>query len=304
MLLQAEALQVIRAGRALLDGVELAVRPGEVLALLGPNGAGKSTLLRCLCGELAPDAGQVRINGRPVAAWGARDLARRRAVLPQHSALGFPFTVLEVVLMGRIPHGGPGPGDEGRALAALEAAEVAHLTGRTYTTLSGGERQRVHLARVLVQLWDALPDAEPRWLMLDEPTASLDLAHQHATLALARRWAGEGVGVLVVLHDLNLAAQYADRVAVLQAGRLLALDSPCAVFEPALIARAFGLAVRVLSHPELDCPLVVPSPSAAAGGEGASLRGSPASAQRCGVRPARSPVRRTGRALVGRGDLT
>lgn len=273
MWLEAESLRLVRAGRVLLDGVDLRVCPGEVLALLGPNGAGKSTLLRCLGGELTPDAGRVRLNGRALTDWRPRELARRRAVLPQHSALEFPFSALEVVLLGRIPHGGPGRGDRQRALAALAAAEVAHLAGRAYTTLSGGERQRVHLARVLVQLWEALPGAEPRWLMLDEPTASLDLAHQHASLALARRWAGQGVGVLVVLHDLNLAAQYADRIAVLQAGRLLALDTPRTVLQPALIARAFGLAVRVLPHPELDCPLVIPTARAPARERAALARG-------------------------------
>jgi len=134
---------------------------------------------------------------------------------------------------------------------------VAHLAGRRYTTLSGGERQRVQLARVLVQLWEAADT--PRYLLLDEPTASLDLAHQHTTLALARHWSARGAGVLVILHDLNLAAQYGDRIAILRQGRLMAVAPPREALTPPLIQDAFGLPVRVIPHPDLDCPLVVPT---------------------------------------------
>ncbi|EXJ16452.1 hemin ABC transporter ATP binding protein [Imhoffiella purpurea] len=254
---------MIRDGRALIDGVSLTLNPGEVLVILGANGAGKSTLLRCLSGELRPDAGEIRLNGVPLAAWSSGDCARRRAILPQQSPLNFPFTALEVAAMGRIPHGGPGPGDTRIAAAALAAAEAEHLAERRYTTLSGGERQRVHLARILAQLWSPLPNDEPRYLLLDEPTASLDLAHQHATLALARRWTDRNIGVLVVLHDLNLAAQYGDRIALMKQGRLLALDRPRAVLEPPLIEQAFGLPVSVIPHPEMGCPLVIPRQIAA-----------------------------------------
>lgn len=257
MTLEALELTVERERRRLLDGVNLTVNPGEVLVVVGANGAGKSTLLRCLAGELTPTRGEVRLNGQSLVQWPLRELARRRAVLPQSSPLNFPFTVLEVALMGRIPHGGPATRDVPAAMEALTLAEVAHLAGRRYTTLSGGERQRVQLARILTQLWE--PAREPRYLLLDEPTASLDLAHQHTTLALARHWSTRGTGVLVILHDLNLAAQYADRVAVLQHGRLLAVDHPRAVLEPVLIEQAFGLPVQVIPHPVLDCPLIVPT---------------------------------------------
>ncbi|NCC41535.1 MAG: heme ABC transporter ATP-binding protein [Gammaproteobacteria bacterium] len=257
MSLDAEGLRVRRGGRTLIDGVSLRLHPGEVLVILGANGAGKSTLLRCLSGELQPDAGEIRLNGRPLAHWTSGDCARRRAILPQQSALNFPFTALEVAAMGRLPHGGPGPGDAQIAAAALAAAEVQHLAERRYTTLSGGERQRVHLARILAQLWTPLPNDEPRYLLLDEPTASLDLAHQHATLALARRWTDRHIGVLVVLHDLNLAAQYGDRIALMKDGRLLAVDRPQVVLKPTPIEHVFGLPVRVIPHPELDCPLVI-----------------------------------------------
>ncbi len=266
MTLEAEGLCVRRSGRALLQNLSLSLAAGEVLAVVGANGAGKSTLLRVLSAELTPDRGQVRLNGRALADWPARESAKRRAVLPQHSPLDFPFTALEVVLMGRIPHGGPGAEDVHRAALALAEVGLAPLAERRYTTLSGGERQRVHLARVLVQIWEPLPAQEPRFLLLDEPTASLDLAHQHATLALAQRWAQHDLGVLIVLHDLNLAAQYANRVAVLKAGQLLAVGAPAKVLEPTLIAEAFGLPVQILPHPELPCPLIVaraqPAPAA------------------------------------------
>ena len=265
-ILSAAGIGVQRQGRQLLEDVDLSLTAGEVLVLLGANGAGKSTLLKCLAGELAPDRGQVLLNGRPLSRWRALDAARRRAVLPQASPLNFPFTALEVVLMGRIPHGGAqrGTGSADLTIAAgtLAAAEADHLAQRRYTTLSGGERQRVHLARVLAQLWEPLPDEEPQWLLLDEPTASLDLAHQHSVLGLARRWVHRSgrrrLGVLVVLHDLNLAAQYADRIAVLKQGRLLVAGAPREVLQPAQVQDAFGLPVRVLPHPELDCPLIVP----------------------------------------------
>lgn len=256
--LEAESLCIRRGGRTLIQDLSLSLAAGEVLAVIGANGAGKSTLLRSLSAELRPDRGEMRLNGQALSAWPAGELAKRRAVLPQHSPLDFPFIAFEVVLMGRIPFGGPSTEDVHRASRALAEVEIAHLAERRYTTLSGGERQRVHLARVLAQIWDPLPEREPRFLLLDEPTSSLDIAHQHATLALARRWARHDLGVLVVLHDLNLAAQYADRVAVLKAGQLLAVGAPETVLEPVLIAEAFGLPVQILAHPELGCPLIVP----------------------------------------------
>lgn len=247
------------AGRSLIESVTLTITPGEVLALLGPNGAGKSTLLKALTGELAPSSGNVHMNARPLSAWSPLQRARRRAVLPQHSNLSFPFTVFEVVLMGRSPHGGgDSAADHHAARQALAATETAHLSERLYPTLSGGERQRVQLARVLAQIWDPLPNAEPCYLLLDEPTANLDLSHQHATLRLARRFARAGVGVLAVLHDLNLAAEYADQLAVLRQGRLEVVGTPAAVLTPAIVSRTFAMPVMIIPHPVLGCPLVVP----------------------------------------------
>jgi iron complex transport system ATP-binding protein len=236
----------IRAGRrALFDGVTLALRPGEVLAVVGPNGAGKSTLLKALAGERRPDAGEVTAEGRPLHAWRPAGLARRRAVMGQSASLAFPMTVAEAVALGRLPwHGTPGAARDLAAIAAaIAAAEVAHLATQSHATLSGGERQRVQLARALAQLDGA---ARPAALLLDEPTASLDVRHAATLLRLVRRLAGEGLAVLVVLHDLNEAAFVADRVAMLAGGRLVALGRPAEVLRPEAVEVVYGLGFRSL----------------------------------------------------------
>jgi iron complex transport system ATP-binding protein len=254
----ADTISVARGNRTTLFELTVALSPGEVLAVIGPNGAGKSTLLKALCGDLAPYQGMVEIDGRPISSIPIGELARLRGVLPQHSSLAFPFSVIDVVLMGRHPYNNGNDGEEDRrhALEALRMVDMLHLSDRAYTTLSGGEAQRVQLARVLAQIRDARPGDE-RYLFLDEPTSSLDLAHQHGILSLAQVLAAEGYGIFVVLHDLNLAAQYADRVLLLKNGRHLALGTPREVLSEELIAEGFGLEVDLLPHPSRDCPLVV-----------------------------------------------
>lgn len=259
-MLAARDITVRIGGRPIVDNVTARVEPGKVLAVLGPNGAGKSTLLRVLSGEIEPCSGGVTLDGTPVTRANNRDHARRRGVMPQSSALNFPFTALEVVLMGRIPH--QSRGVESRrdveiASAALRRADVRHLAERSYPTLSGGEQQRVHFARVLAQIWDAPADGG-RYLLLDEPTSSLDLAHQHETLSIARRLASDGAGVAAVLHDLNLAAEYADEIMLLKNGRLHAEGSPASVLTSRNIEEVYGLPAVVQRHPYLDCPLVIP----------------------------------------------
>jgi len=252
--------------RALLSDVTLELRPGELLALAGENGAGKSTLLKLLAGELAPSAGAVSLNGRPLARWTPLDRARVRSVLAQDGNIAFGFTALETVLLGRYPHsgGGASAGDEAIARQALEALDAAHLLTRTVQTLSGGERARVMMARALAQIWGG-PGDGPRYLLLDEPVAALDLAHQHLALRVAREWAlARGIGVLAVLHDLNHAAQYADRIAILREGKLAAVGAPEAVLTEALIEECFAMPAVVMRHPRSDCVLVVPSPDAVA----------------------------------------
>jgi len=253
-MLQALQLCCERGHRRILEQVELVLEPGEVLVVLGTNGAGKSTLLATLTGELAPSAGQVLLGERPLASWSAQERARRMAVLPQSSALAFAFEVQEVVAMGRMPNASGQRRDAEILREAMAAADVSHLATRSYLSLSGGERQRVHLARVLAQVWDS---AEQGCLLLDEPTASLDLAHQHLTLQQARDMASRGLAVLVVLHDLNLAARYADRLLLLHEGRVCAQGSPWEVLQVERLEQVFKVPVRVQPHPLHDCPLVL-----------------------------------------------
>ncbi|NOK39034.1 heme ABC transporter ATP-binding protein [Corallococcus exercitus] len=259
MSLEARGIEVWRGRGRVAGPLSLEVRPGEVLAAVGPNGAGKSSLLAALSGELRCKSGDVFLEGRPLHQWPDVERAQRLGVLPQESSLGFGFTALEVAVLGRTPHARRGgeQSDLEIARAALDATDTQHLASRAYTTLSGGERQRVQLARVLAQLWTP-PSHGHRYLLLDEPTASLDLSHQHLVLERARAFSREGGAVLAVLHDLNLAARYADRLAVLDQGRCVETGTPSSVLTPGLIASTFGLQVEVLSRPDLPGPLVIP----------------------------------------------
>jgi iron complex transport system ATP-binding protein len=256
-MLEARQVTVRMEGATLLENVSIVLRPGEVLAVAGPNGAGKSTLLRVLSGGLYPTTGDVFLDGRTLRSWPAQRLAQSRAVLSQQSGLTFAFTSMEVALLGRTPHDGDHAGSHARevAAAALEYTEALHLAHRNYLTLSGGERQRVQLARVLAQIWESRCGS--RYLLLDEPTAALDMAHQHRTLEIVRDFARRDSGVLVILHDLNLAAQYADRLLLLKNGCPHALGSPEDILRPEVILDVFGVPVRVIDHPTNGTKLVV-----------------------------------------------
>lgn len=253
-MLRAEKLAVRRGPLTVLSGIDLELQPGEVFGVLGPNGAGKSSLLGALSGELAPAQGRVLLDGRALAAWPGRERAQRLAVLPQSSTLGFAFRVDEVVALGRLPHASGRQRDGEIVGAALAAADAGHLAGRSYLALSGGERQRVHLARILAQLW---PGAAGQALLLDEPTSMLDPLHQHTILQAVQALAARGVAVLVVLHDLNLAARYCDRLLLLERGRVQALGTPAQVLQPAPLRAVFGLEVLVQRHPERGHPLII-----------------------------------------------
>ena len=261
-MLAAHDVHVSRGGRALLHDAALTVRPGEVVATIGPNGAGKSTLLGVLAGTTAPGSGIVSLDDTPLRFWSRTALARRRAVLPQASHLAFPFRVEDVVMLGRTPHAGYRSREADRIAAnrALHAAGVDHLAARTYTTLSGGERQRVQLARVFAQVWagSAVPTAQPAYLLLDEPTNNLDIAHQRAIMTSTRSFAADGNGVLAVLHDPNLAAQYADRICVLHDGCVFTEGPPEQVLTPEVFAEAFNVRAIVMANPKGRGPVVVP----------------------------------------------
>jgi iron complex transport system ATP-binding protein len=253
-MLRAQNLHIRRGRKLVLTDITLELRPGEVLGVLGPNGAGKSTLLGALGGELHADRPSVWLDDRELREWTGARRAQRLAVLPQVSTLDFAFRVEEVVGMGRLPHQSGRARDDEIVLAALHAADAGHLMGRSYLALSGGERQRVHLARVLAQLW---PGETGQTLLLDEPTSMLDPLHQHTTLQAVREFADRGAAVLVILHDLNLAARYCDRLLLLEGGRPVALDTPERVLRPEPLKAVFGLDVLVQQHPERGHPLII-----------------------------------------------
>ena len=243
------------SGPPVLDGVDVGVAPGEIVAVVGPNGAGKSTLLRLASGLLEPQAGEVLLDGVPIRSLPRRLAARRIAGVVADADARFPYTVRDTVALGRHPwrgaFGALSADDEARIDGALAAAELVHLADRPLPSLSSGERQRAALARCLVQGGDLA--------LLDEPTAHLDLGHRLRMLDVLRtRAKARGRAVLAVLHDLNLAGAFADRVVLLVAGRVAADGSPAEVFTPDRIREAFGAAVDVLDHPKTGAPVVVP----------------------------------------------
>ncbi|CAM5221034.1 Iron complex transport system ATP-binding protein OS=Castellaniella defragrans OX=75697 GN=HNR28_001983 PE=4 SV=1 [Castellaniella defragrans] len=266
-MLEASNILVRRRRRTILRHVRLALCPGRVCSLLGANGAGKSTLLSVLAAELKPDRteteapGQVTLNGRPLASFSAASLARARMVLPQKPGLAFDLSVAEVVAMGAYPF----PELRDAQVAALTGralgmADIPDLAGRRYLELSGGEQQRAQFARVVLQALAARDaDPEARYLLLDEPTASLDPLHQQTMLkTLARLAREERMGVLVILHDVNLAARWSDAIALLSDAEIVACGSPSEVLTVENIRRVYGVDSRVMPHPDdPDRPLVV-----------------------------------------------
>ena len=254
MTLEARGLTLGYGDRVVVRDASLRAEPGEMLALIGPNGSGKSTLLRGLARLLRPRAGEVRLDGEDVWALGARAVARRLAILPQAPEAGLDFTVEELAARGRYPHQSVLRGLSARDVdainRALRDADLDGLRGRTLGTLSGGERQRAWIALALAQ--------EPRYLLLDEPTAFLDVRHGIEVMELLRRLNSAGMTVIVVLHDLLLAARYADRVAAMSDGRLRADGPPDEVFRSELLREVFGIEMTVMTDPTSGRPLPVP----------------------------------------------
>ncbi|MCG8710094.1 heme ABC transporter ATP-binding protein [Brenneria sp. 4F2] len=252
--LVARNLSFQTGGRYLTQNISLEVHCGEIVAIIGPNGAGKSTLLRLLTGYLTPDRGECRLAGKPFSQWSPTVLAKTRAVMRQHSGLAFAFSVQEVVAMGRSPHG-RGRQNDDIIQRVMEQTGCWDLARRDYRHLSGGEQQRVQLARVLAQLWH--PQPTPGWLFLDEPTSALDLYHQQHLLRLLKKLTRQQpMAVCCVLHDLNLAALYADRILLLHEGKLVAQGSPDHVLQTTLLTRWYQADLCVAPHPEYPIPQI------------------------------------------------
>lgn len=258
-MIEAEALNVAIGSVPILTDIDFAARPGEVTVVVGPNGSGKSTLIKALTGELSY-SGRATINGHEIGRLRPRQAASMRAVLPQATVLAFPFTVREVVALG-LTGGQPGvPPVDFKSLPekALGAVGLNGFGGRFYGELSGGEQQRVQLARVISQVWVPVLDGAPRYLMLDEPVSSLDINHQLQILNLACRFAEAGGGAIAILHDLNLAAMFADRISVLKNGRVCRSGTPAEVLKDQTISYSFDCALKVGAVPPGDMPFVLP----------------------------------------------
>lgn len=229
-------------GKKIIESVSLELHPGEVTAIIGPNGAGKSTLLGAASGHLRPTSGQVLLGEKLTANYKAAHAARIRAVMAQESGVAFSFTVREVVAMGRTPWVKEKANDDAAINEALDLTDIQHLAERDVTTLSGGERQRTALARVIAQ---ATPVNEASVVLLDEPTSAMDVAHAEATLRLARDLAARGAAVGVVLHDLDAAASYADRLVLMDRGQIRAVGSVREVATAELLSQVYNTEVEV-----------------------------------------------------------
>ncbi|WP_424465757.1 heme ABC transporter ATP-binding protein [Pseudoclavibacter helvolus] len=238
--------------RTVLEGLDLDIRAGEVLALVGPNGAGKSTLINVITADVDARSGTVEIDGLPSYAWTNTELAMRRAVLLQQVDIAFPFSVEEVVDMGRAPWQQVSERDRDDLITAgaMRRTDIDRFADRHYPSLSGGERARAALARVLAQTASVM--------LLDEPTAAMDIKHQELVLDLVRSYASTGCAVVIIVHNLDLAAAYADRIALLSGGRIVADGPPAEVLTADLVSRVYEHPVHILEDPFTGAPIVVP----------------------------------------------
>ncbi|MBJ3816874.1 heme ABC transporter ATP-binding protein [Shimwellia pseudoproteus] len=249
-MIRTDNLSLSVAGKRLLNRITLHCAPGTLTALVGPNGAGKSTLLSVMAGDTPPSDGTITLAGKAPQHYSLRALAQQRAVFPQNTRVHFGFRVAEVVAMGRAMRDLPPHTDADAINQAMQRAEISHLARQDIQTLSGGELARTTFARVLAQ--------QTPVILLDEPTAALDLRHQERLLATLKDLASQGTTILVVLHDLNVAAAYADTIAILQDGRLIAAGPPQDVLTRERIATVYQQDVCVITHPERHCPVILP----------------------------------------------
>jgi iron complex transport system ATP-binding protein len=238
--------------KTILKNFSVGFEPGKLTMIIGPNGSGKSTLLKIICNEITSYTGQVLYNGAPLSKKEQLSIAKKRAVLSQQSELVFPLSVEEVIMMGRYPHFdlSPTKNDMDICLMALKQMKVDDLRHRNYLTLSGGEKQRVHFARVLAQIWEQ-PEGDYRYLLLDEPIASLDLNYQHEFLKITKELTAKKTTTLAVIHDINLALQYADQVILIDAGSIIANGLPAEVITAQNLSTVYGIKCRILQDDNL-----------------------------------------------------
>ncbi len=241
--------------KTILQNISLAIRPGSFTAVIGSNGAGKSTLLRIMSGELQPNMGEMLINGTPIQAIKTIDLAKIRAVLNQKVSLSLAFRANEVVILGRQPHQGSNQQNLEIVEEVMKLTDTFHLRDRVYHTLSGGEQQRVQMARVLAQLCDT--KNLNTFLLLDEPTSSLDVSCQHLIFQIAKDLAKAGMGVFAIVHDLNLASQYADEIILLKNGKVFSKGTPNEVFTEQILTEVFDYPIQVISFLDEDKPIII-----------------------------------------------
>jgi iron complex transport system ATP-binding protein len=257
-MLKAEHISCRIGDKQILDDVSVSFAPGKFNMILGPNGSGKSTFLKIFSGEFHSYNGDVFYNGVKLGQLKKPELSRRRAVMSQQPELNFPLMVEEVVMMGRYPHFdfNPGKKDEKICGEVMELLKLESFRERNYLTLSGGEKQRVQFARVLAQIWEK-PLAGSRYLIMDEPLTSLDLSYQHEFLSVARALLKEETVLIAIIHDINLAIQYADRLFFLKAGRLVAHGEAAETISEPLINQVFGIHSTIVKNPVTGLPLVI-----------------------------------------------
>lgn len=253
---QALSLSLRVRDRLILNNVDITIRPGKFTAVVGPNGAGKSSLLKMLAYEQRADDGEVSVNGREISTYTSKELSLVRAVLPQSTIVQFAFSVMQIVMLGRHAHRTLRSENERIVEEVMALTGIEAFRDRNYMTLSGGEKQRVQLARVLAQVWDET--VYPRYILLDEPTSSLDIAQQQQILGLARQVCERNIGVMAIVHDLNQAAQFADHLYFLKDGKIVASGGAQEVFTKTNIEETFCCRVNVYHDPCNNCPYIIP----------------------------------------------
>lgn len=245
--------------KSLLQDVSFKAKAGEFWAVVGANGAGKSTLMKLLSKELMPTHGRITFHDKDLKKYSLKELAQKRAVLAQQNVITLAFTVQDIVLMGRYPFYDSKPSQRDLSIVShcLDTVGIVHFKDRLYPTLSGGEQQRVQLARTLAQILEV----KEGFIFLDEPTSGMDLLHQYETFQLAREMTQKGYGVIAVVHDLNFALQYADRVLMLKKGKMFAIGNASEVLTGENIRDAFGVSVRIFQPDDAPFPVIIPEAS-------------------------------------------